>query len=74
MCMKRVELQKWQWQKRVENLQGVPKKCNIAISRLDLFLRSNLTFPHVFRNQNFEFVPSGHISDAHSQSTVLFAR
>ena len=33
------------------------KKCNIAISCLDLFQRSNLTFSHVFRNQNFELVP-----------------
>ena len=46
------------------------KKCNIAISCLDLFQRSNLTFSHVFRNQNFELVPSGHITDNHSESKV----
>ena len=28
------------------------KKCNIAISRLDLFWRSDLTFSHMFQNQN----------------------
>ena len=52
------------------NYRVSQKKCNIAISCLDLFQRSNLTFSHVFRNQNLELVPSGHITDNHSESKV----
>ena len=39
-------------------VQGVPKKCPIATFSLNLFQRSDCTFSHVFRNQNFEPVPS----------------
>ena len=35
-------------------------KCNIAIFSLNLFQRSDYTFSHVFRNQNFKPVPSKH--------------
>ena len=41
-------------------IQGVPKKCNIAIFSLNLFQRSDYAFSQVFRNQNFEPIPSGH--------------
>ena len=30
---------------------------------LNLFQRCDYTFSHVFRNQNFEPVPSGHLND-----------
>ena len=34
-------------------LQGVPKKCNIAIFSLNLFQRSDYTFSHVFQKSEF---------------------
>ena len=43
------------------------KKCPIAIFSLNLFQRSDLTFSHVFRNQNFEPVPSKHFKHTHSE-------
>ena len=48
------------------NVQGVPK-CPIATFSLNLFQRSNYTFSHVFRNQNFEPIPSKHIKHTHSE-------
>ena len=49
------------------NIQGVSKKCNIAMFSLNLFQRSNYTFSWVFRNQNFEPVPSKHFEHTHSE-------
>ena len=46
------------------------KKCPIAIFSLNLFQRSDLTFSHVFRNQNFEAVPSKHFKHTHSEYSV----
>ena len=43
------------------------KKCNIAIFSLNLFQRSDYTFSHVFRNQNFEPVRSKHFKHTHSE-------
>ena len=43
------------------------KKCPIAIFSLNLFQRSDYTFSHVFRNQNFEPVPSKHFKHTHSE-------
>ena len=40
------------------HIQGVSKKCPIAILSLNLYQRSDYTFSHVFRNQNFDSVPS----------------
>ena len=50
-----------------DDIQGVPKKCNIAIFSLNLFQRSDYTFSHVFRNQNFKPVPSKHFKHTHSE-------
>ena len=50
------------WQYRVSQ-----KKWNIAIFRLNLFQRSDFAFSHVFRNQNFEPVPSKHFKHTHSE-------
>ena len=50
-----------------DDIQGVPKKCNIAIFSLNLFQRSDLAFSHVFRNQNFAPVPSKHFKHTHSE-------
>ena len=43
------------------------KKCNIAIFSLNLFQRSDYAFSQVFRNQNFEPIPSGHFEHTHSE-------
>ena len=43
------------------------KKCPIAIFSLNLFQRCDYTFSHVFRNQNFEPVPSKHFKHTHSE-------
>ena len=48
-------------------LQGAPKKCPIANFSLNLFHRSDYTFSHVLRNQNFESVPSKHFKHTHSE-------
>ena len=48
-------------------IQGVPKKCPIAIFSLNLFQRCDYTFSHVFRNQNFEPISSKHIKHTHSE-------
>ena len=53
----------------MNQLQGVPKKCPIAMFSLNLFQRSDLTFSHVFWNQNFEPVPSEHFK--HTQQCFL---
>ena len=50
-----------------QHVQGVPKKCPIAIFSFNLFQRCDCTFSHVFRNQNFEPVPSKHFKHAHSE-------
>ena len=39
----------------------------IAIFSLNLFQRSVYTFSHVFRNQNFEPVPSKHFKHTHAE-------
>ena len=47
---------------------GCPKKkCNIAIVSLNLFQRSDYSFSHVFRNQNFEPVRSKPFKHTHSE-------
>ena len=46
---------------------GCPKKCPKAICSLNLFQRSDYTFSHVFRNENFEPVPSKHFKQTHSK-------
>ena len=43
------------------------KKCPIAIFSLNLFPRSDFCLSHVFRNQNFEPVPSEHFKHTHSE-------
>ena len=43
------------------------KKCPIATCSLNLFQRSDYTFSHVLRNQNFEPVPSKHFKHTHSE-------
>ena len=43
------------------------KKCPIANFSLNLFQRSDYTFSHVLRNQNFEPVPSKHFKHTHSE-------
>ena len=43
------------------------KKCPIASFSLNLFQRSDYTFSCVFRNQNFEPVPSKHFKHTHSK-------
>ena len=48
-------------------IQGVPKKCPIAIFSLNMFQRCDYTFSDVFRNQNFEPIPSKHIKHTHSE-------
>ena len=48
-------------------LQGVQKKCPIATFSLHLFQRSDYTFSHVFRNQNFEPVRSKPFKHTYSE-------
>ena len=53
---------------RTQKTYRVPqKKCPIAIFSLNLFQRSDCTFSHVFRNQNFEPVPTKHVKHTHSE-------
>ena len=51
----------------LEKYRVPQKKCPIAIFSLNLFQRSDYTFSHVFRNQNFEPVPSKHFKHTHSE-------
>ena len=54
----------------VVEVQGVPKKCPIAIFRLNMFQRCDYTFSDVFRNQNFEPIPSKHSNFIHPESKL----
>ena len=58
----------WELWRREEARYRVPqKKCPIANFSLNLFQRSDYTFSHVLRNQNFEPVPSKHFKHTHSE-------
>ena len=50
------------------NKQSVSKKATLAIFVLFWFWKSDFTFSHVFRNQNFEPVSSSYSKSIHSES------
>ena len=51
----------------LEKYRVSQKKCPVAIFSLNLFQRCNFTFSHVFRNQNFEPISSGHLNDTYEE-------
>ena len=51
---------------------GCPKKMSHSVLKLKSVVEVDFTFPHVFRNQNFEPVPSEHFKHTHSESYLIF--
>ena len=49
------------------NIQGVPKKMSHSDFQLKYVPEVRLYFSHVFRNQNFEPIPSKHTKHTHSE-------
>ena len=58
------------WPVLVSHIQGVYKKGTLDIFVLFRFWKSDFTFSHVFRNQNFEPVSSHHSNCIHSESKL----
>ena len=49
-----------------------PKKCPIKILSSNMLQKSNFTFQHVFQNEHFKPVSSGHLKLRHSSLMIPF--